>query len=259
MRRSNTTRCPVHGTFLQWRTEADGQTRQIFRSADNIPHHRGTCTRCKLDWPVRLRSETLQAAAALAKSTACSLALVFSWLLPAAAAEPVTSPVTEQFAQRCMANLYRPQGLIQQMQEERALLLDGQAAKFFLTNKPGIAWNYMLGEESYVVALRDDGICATFVRDEKRLDAVEAAFRDLAGTAPAPLVATSLPPERYGPNDEGLKTIAYGWGQSGSPPTLLFVLTTSRQDQPLVRAMISLSRVPPLATPSNALPGSSKP
>lgn len=251
MRRSNTTRCPVHGLLLQWRTEADGQTRQVFRSADNIPHHRGTCTRCKLDWPVRVRNEALHAAVGLAKSTACTLTLLVSWILPAAAAGPVTSPVTEQFAHRCMANLYRPQGLIQQMQEEGALLLDGQAAKFFLTNKPGIAWNYMLGDDSYVVALRDDGICATFVRDESNLPAVEAAFRELAGTAPAPLVATPLPPEPYGPNGEGLTTIAYSWAQSGAAPALLFVLTTSREDQPLVRAMISLSRVAPPAAPTS--------
>lgn len=222
-------------------------TRRVFLSTNKEPHYRGLCPRCKSEWPVRLRPDALEALAAVAKTSLCSLSLLLGSIAPAIAAEPVTSPITEQFAQRCMANLYRPKGLIEEMQEARALLLEGEAAKFFLTGKPGIAWNYMVDDDSYVVALRDDGICATFVRDERNLDAVEAAFRELAGTAPAPLVVTGLPAERYGPTEDGLRTIAYGWGQPGAAPSLLFVLTTSREEQPLVRAMISLSRVAPVA------------
>jgi len=165
---------------------------------------------------------------------------------PAVSAEPAKplSPVTEQFAQRCMATFFKPNALIEQMRLEGVELVEGEAARFFLTRKPGLVWRYPSDGLDYVVALRDDGICATFAKDAD-LNQAEQAFIALAGSAPSPLEATRLPGDQHGPNEGELKTIAYGWGPAGQAPSIVFAMTTSREDTPLVRVMISLTRVGP--------------
>lgn len=163
-----------------------------------------------------------------------------SSVMPATAAEGTGNPVTEVFAQTCMAHFFRTQGLFEQMKADGATVLEGEAAKFFLTGLPGVAWHLPLRDTDYVVAQRDDGVCAAFAK-ETDVEKVEQAFVDLVGKAPAPLVATEFPGEKFGPSEDKLKTLAYGWGEPGKVPTLVFAMTTSREDAPLVSAMISLS------------------
>ena len=156
------------------------------------------------------------------------------------AASVTDTPATEVFVQTCMAHHFNPAELYEQMRRAHALVLEGEAAATFLTGLPGKAWSVEEAGTHLVVAQRNDGVCAVFAK-RAEVAKVEAAFAALVGRPPAPIVATQMDGASFGPVDDQLRTVAWGWGASGQIPGLVFALTTSRADDPTVAAMISLA------------------
>jgi hypothetical protein len=117
-----------------------------------------------------------------------------------------------------------------------------EKAEFFLGNKPGKAWFVVAPSTAYVVALRDDTVCAVYAQ-RANPDAVHAGFSALVGTAPEPLVAAAQDATELGPNDAHTRTNAYSWSRPEDKDELLFVLTTSDSSGATAQAMASMSLV----------------
>jgi hypothetical protein len=115
-------------------------------------------------------------------------------------------------------------------------------AEFFLGKSPGKAWLVVAPSTAYVVALRDDTLCAVFAQ-RADADSTRAGFSALVGTAPAPLVAVEVESGSLGPNNEHEGTIAYSWSRPEDTVELLFVLTTTDSKDATAQAMASMSLV----------------
>ena len=145
---------------------------------------------------------------------------------------------TALFASTCMKHFYSQDELRAEMSAERADVLRGEPSSFFLGGKSGTAWSVLIAGGKYVVALRDDSVCAVFAQRAPVAE-VQTNFVSLVATAPEPLVAS--PRDATGPNSGALKTIAYSWYRPEDKTELLFTLTTSSEAAPVVQAMASLA------------------
>lgn len=167
-------------------------------------------------------------------------------LLVAALAAPTAGlaaePFSTLFAQTCMKQFYTPDKLRADMTARHAPVVDAKPAAFFLGGRSGTAWGVKVGEGRYVVALRDDGVCAVFAWRASVAD-VQRDFAALVSTAPKPLTATRMPDSAAGPNTGLLKSVAYAWSRPGDTSQLVFALTTSSEAHPEVQAMASMGLV----------------
>lgn len=171
--------------------------------------------------------------------------LALAALLPAfsAASSPPADSLSGLFAGTCMKYFYSQDGLREAMRNLGSSEVPSEKAEFFLGNKPGKAWFVITPSTAYVVALRDDTVCAVFAQ---RADAaqVRTGFVSLVGTAPQPMVATVEDPKLLGPNDNAhIQTVAYSWSRPKDKDELLFVLTTSDSSEVTAQAMASMSLV----------------
>ena len=66
------------------------------------------------------------------------------------------------FSTTCMKYYNSQEQLRSAMKASGMAELAGDAARFFLNGKPGIAWSVPIEEQRYVVTLREDGVCTTF-------------------------------------------------------------------------------------------------
>lgn len=185
--------------------------------------------------------------------------LAIAALLPvlSAASSPPDS-INELFASTCMRHFYAQDNLRKAMGDIGAAEASPDKAEFFLGGNPGKAWFVMAPSTVYVVALRDDAVCAVFAQ---RADAhqVRAGFSALLATAPDPLVASAEDATELGPNDAHTSTAAYSWSRPEDKDELLFVLTTSDSSEATVQAMVSMSLVGKVGNPSKAMPLRSAP
>jgi hypothetical protein len=137
-----------------------------------------------------------------------------------------------------MQNFYTPENLSAQMAGNS--VLEGEAAKFFLGGTDGTAWSINGGNSKYVVALRNDGVCAVFAQ-RAPIDEVTRNFVASVSMAPPPLVSVERPAK--GPSTEYVTTTAYGWSREQDKTELLFTLTTSSDELSPVKAMASVALV----------------
>ncbi len=174
--------------------------------------------------------------------------------LPALAA-PSSPPdsVNDLFASTCMKHFYSQDNLRKAMSDLGAPEAPPEKAEFFHGGKPGRAWFVIAPTTAYVVALRDDTVCAVFVQ-RANSDQVRAGFAALVGTAPEPLVAAEQDAARLGPNDAHTRTMAYSWSRTEDKDELLFVLTTSDSSDATAQAMLSMSLVGKTNNSSRDLP-----
>src|SRR5690606_30131835 len=117
--------------------------------------------------------------------------LATATLLPAlAAASPPLDSISDLFAGACMKHFYSQDNLRKLMSDMDAPVAPPEKAEFFLGGNPGKAWFVIAPSTTYVVALRDDTVCAVFAQRADP-DQVRAGFSALVGTAPEPLVASA--------------------------------------------------------------------
>ncbi len=170
-------------------------------------------------------------------------ALAIAALLPSlAVASPPPDSIGDLFAGTCMKYFYSQDNLRNLMGEIGAPEAPPEKAEFFLGGKPGKAWFVIAPSTTYVVALRDDMLCAVFAQ-RANSDQVRKGFSALVGEAPSPLVARFQDATPIGPNDAYTHTMAYSWSRPEDKDQLLFVLTTSEKSEATAQAMISMSLV----------------
>ena len=159
-----------------------------------------------------------------------------------AAASPPPDGIGALFTGTCKKHFYSQDELRGFMAEIGAPEAPPEKAEFFLGGKPGKAWFVFAPSTTYVVALRDDTVCAVFAQraDPAR---VQAEFSALVSAAPEPLVAAAQDAAELGPNDAHARTMAFSWSRPEDKDELLFVLTTSDSSDATAQAMISMSLV----------------
>ncbi|MBV0932630.1 NMCC_0638 family (lipo)protein [Marinobacterium weihaiense] len=128
--------------------------------------------------------------------------------------------------------------------EQQLPKLPPQQAQHFLQGRSGDAWPVPYKGEfgQYVLVLTEgDSFCAVMAR---RSDAVATRqwFRQLAMAAPAPLQARALGEEQVLTplNGEAL-TQSWQWATEHAPRRLQLTLTTAKDPQAAIQAMVSLS------------------
>ena len=164
-------------------------------------------------------------------------------LVPAlAAASPPPDSLNDLFAGTCMKHFYSQDDLRAAMTNLGAPEAPPEKAEFFLGGNPGRAWFVIAPSTAYVVALRDDTVCAVFAQRADS-DQVRAGFSALVSEAPAPLMAAVQDATALGPNDAHTRTMAYSWSRPEDKNELLFVLTTSNNSEATAQAMASMSLV----------------
>ena len=169
--------------------------------------------------------------------------LVTTALLPAlAVASPPPDSINDLFAGTCMKHFHSQDNLRKAMGDIGAPEAPPEKAEFFLGGNPGKAWFVIAPSTAYVVALRDDTVCAVFAQ-RANPDQVHAGFSALVGTAPEPLVAAAQDATDLGPNEPHIRTTAYSWSRPEDKDELLFVLTTSDSSDATAQAMASMSLV----------------
>ena len=178
--------------------------------------------------------------------SAATLALSFS--ATASSSAPI-DPFTELFANSCMKHFHAQDEMRAKMSD--ATVLEGKPAAFFLGKSTGTAWSLELGGRKYVVALRNDNVCAVFAQTAPVAE-VQANFETLVATAPAPLVADRR--DGAGPNGGSVRTVAYAWYRPENKSELLFTLTTSSDAAPTVQAMASMALVGKADAPAGKAP-----
>ncbi|WP_425480565.1 NMCC_0638 family (lipo)protein [Luteimonas terricola] len=169
--------------------------------------------------------------------------LITAALLPAlATASTPSDSINDLFAGTCMKHFYSQDNLRKAMGDIGAPEAPPEKAEFFLDGNSGTAWFVVAPSTTYVVALRDDTVCAVFAQ---RADPnqVHAGFSALVGTAPEPLMAAAQEATGLGPNAPYTRTMAYTWSRSEDKDELLFVLTTSDSSDATAQAMVSMSLV----------------
>lgn len=172
-------------------------------------------------------------------------------ILPAiAAASPPTDGIVDLFAGTCLAHFHSQDDLRKLMGDIGAPEAPPGKAGFFLGGNPGKAWFVIAPSTTYVVALRDDTVCAVFAQHADP-DQVHADFSALVGTAPEPLVAVARDATGLGPGGADSRTMAYAWSRAGDKDELLFVLTTSSSSDATAQAMVSVSRTSRTAASAN--------
>lgn len=170
--------------------------------------------------------------------------LALATLLPlSAAASPPADSINDLFAGTCMKHFYSQDGLRKAMSDLGSPEVPAEKAKFFLDNKAGKAWFVIAPSTPYVVALRDDSVCAVFAQ-RANSEQVRSGFVALVGAAPRPLAAAVEDGSSIGAlNDEHVRTLAYSWSRPEDKDQLLFVLTTSDSSEATAQAMVSMSLV----------------
>lgn len=143
------------------------------------------------------------------------------------------------FATTCMQHYYAPQQLKADM-SARGPALEGDAAKSILGGQAGTAWAIQDSGDRFIVAWRNDGICAVYAQRAPAAE-TQSDFAALVATAPEPLVAT--PRETQGPNTGTTRTVSYAWHRPADKAELLFTLTTSTDADAKIQAMASMGLV----------------
>lgn len=162
-------------------------------------------------------------------------------LLPAfAVASPPPNSINDLFAGTCMKHFYSQDALRKAMSDTGAPEVPPEKAEFFLGGNPGKAWFVIAPSTAYVIALRDDTVCAVFAQ-RANADQAHAGFSALVSTAPKPLVAAKQDAAALGPKDSHTRTVAYSWSRPEDKNELLFVLTTSDSADATAQAMASMS------------------
>ncbi len=168
------------------------------------------------------------------------------WMFSNAASSNAASPpppadsLNDLFAVTCMKHFYSREQLKASMNAPGIRVAPQEQSEFFLRRAPGTAWFVPSPSTTYVVALRDDGVCIVYAQTAEA-SKVKAGFVDLVGRAPAPM--ESREQAGLGPNDDRASTVAYTWSRPQDESELLFVLTTSESPDVTAQAMASMSLV----------------
>ena len=139
-----------------------------------------------------------------------------------------------------MQHYYSQEKLVEQMKENDVAEVPPQNADFFLGGQSGKAWIVVEPGGRYVVALRDDGICAVFAQKTNAALA-HKNFAELVSVAPKPMQSGKRNAEA--PNDGDTMSASYAWFRPKDKSEFLFTLTTSTSDTATVQAMASMSTV----------------
>jgi len=161
----------------------------------------------------------------------------------AAGFDPRAIAFVNLYRDTCMDHLNKPAALRSDLDGQGWQSVPSQDASFFLQGAPGRTWAVTKSAENFVVALRDDGICAVFAHSAKQGD-VELFFNALVKST----AATGLPTERH--PDKVLQTsngpvryTSYVQGKPESKVRISLALSTTSSTTANVQAMATLSLI----------------
>ena len=162
----------------------------------------------------------------------------------ALAQEPDRKPefFAKLYAKTCMKHFGKPDGLRNELTENKLPELPPQKAQAFLAGAPGTAWLIPNPVGDFVVSLRNDNVCAVFARRAEATE-VERRFSDLVSKSPPPLVSEKLRDDRSNSANGATHTISYAWFRPQAKQKLLFTLTTATSPSAQLQAMASLAMV----------------
>ncbi|MGH8141392.1 MAG: NMCC_0638 family (lipo)protein, partial [Steroidobacteraceae bacterium] len=113
----------------------------------------------------------------------------------------------------------------------------------FLQGVPGQTWAVTKSGGNFVVALRDDGICAVFARRAKQAD-VELFFNALVRSTAATGLPTQRRPDKVLQTPNGpIRYTSYVQGKPESTLRISLALSTSRSTTAGIQAMATLSLI----------------
>ncbi|MEO8308697.1 MAG: hypothetical protein ABI616_11735 [Pseudomonadota bacterium] len=141
------------------------------------------------------------------------------------------------YSTTCMKYYNSAEKLRATMKEGGMTELTGAGSAFFLARQTGIAWRVPIEGESYVVALRQDGICTVFA-EHAAIETVRKDFTKLVSKATPPVQAVSLP---GGPSGTAVQTITYAWTRPADDEQLVFTLTTTTDPKAPTQAMATVA------------------
>ncbi len=172
-------------------------------------------------------------------------------LLPLLALLPISAQADERaaFLQKaylsfCMKHFDDYGALRGMLIAQQLPKLPPQQAQHFLQGREGDAWPipYQGQFGQYVLVLPEgDNLCAVMAR---RSDAAATRrwFTELASQAPAPLQTTKLSEQAtQTPLSGDALTQSWQWATEHAPRRLLLMLTTAREPEAAIQAMVSLS------------------
>jgi len=156
---------------------------------------------------------------------------------PATAPEATPDSFVTLFSITCMKYYNAQEQLRAAMKKSGSEELSGDAARFFLSGKPGNAWTVPIENQRYVVTLRSDGICTAFAQ-KAEIETVQKDFTRLVSRATPPAEARLL---AGGPGGAAVHTITYAWSRPADTEQLVFTLTTSTNPTAPVQAMATMA------------------
>lgn len=168
------------------------------------------------------------------------IAVLLSSLSPALADDGPPDPFMRLFVESCVKNFKSQDELGKRLDLQNVPRLPAGKASFFLGGAKGTAWAMRLGGNPYIVALRDDQVCAVFAQ-HAAVPEVRRGFESLVSRAPKPLVATRLDDALAGPNNDTLTSTAYSWSKPEDKLQIQFTLTTSSADRANIQAMATMA------------------
>ena len=143
----------------------------------------------------------------------------------------------------CMNHLNKPAALRSDLEGQGWRPVSSQYASFFLQGKPGRTWAMAKSGGNFVVALRDDGICAVFARSAKQND-VELFFNALVRSTEAAGLPTERRPDKVLQTPNGpVRYTSYVQGKPESTVRISLVLSTTSSTTASIQAMATLSLV----------------
>lgn len=172
-------------------------------------------------------------------------------LLPLLVLLPISAQADERaaFLQKvylsfCMKHFDDYGALRKELIAQQLPKLPPQQAQHFLQGREGDAWPIPYQGEfgQYVLALPEgDNLCAVMAR---RSDATATRqwFTELAANAPTPLQTTKLSEQAtQTPLSGDALTQSWQWATEHAPRRLLLILTTAKDPEAAIQAMVSLS------------------
>lgn len=165
--------------------------------------------------------------------------LLAPWSLVYSAKEP-PDPFVGLFAQSCVRHFTDQDKLRELLTSQDIRTLPAGDAASFLGGQKGTAWAVEWAGRPYILALRDDRVCAVFAQRASARK-VQEGFASMVSTPPKPMVAAKLDDAFAGPNNDNLTSVAYAWSRPEDKVQIQFTLTTSNAEAAGVQAMATMA------------------
>lgn len=148
------------------------------------------------------------------------------------------------FAKTCVKHTGKADELRTELKTAGLPVIPDQYAASFLGGAPGQAWSATNPVGEFVIAVRQDGICAVFARQANQKD-TETIFATMVKAVSRPPFAVTKGKETTATTPNGpTHTMAYKSAAPKAKTAIQFTLTTASEPTAALQAMASLMIVP---------------